>query len=222
MSNEIPEQAEPDSYSEKVFWVSSNPNVAAFAYERLGVHRAAADKQMERIWDANTRSKSSPAPPGRDASPQEIKAYVGAKRESMIPVLYETHFYFVAWTDCRNMLKILVDLPEFLDAKKVFDSYRELFDHYADARHSFEHFHNRLTGQGDRLPVQEVRENPKAGTRQILFGFEGGNYKHSDQLWDITPASLELLHRVIDDVLVVLHRTINVIIQSKDGFPDSI
>ena len=222
MSNAMPEQAEPDSYSEKLFFVTSEPNVAAFAYERLRVHRAAADNQMERIWDANARSKSSSAVPGAEASPQEMKAYWGAKRESMIPVLYETHFYFVAWTDCRNMLKILFDLPEFVDAKKVFNSYREHFAHYALARHSFEHFHNRLTGQGNLSPLREVRENPVAGARQILFGFEGGNYKHSDQLWDITPASLELLHRGIDDVLLVLHRTLDEIIQSKQGIPDSI
>ena len=220
MSSGVSGQAEPLSYSEKLFYVASDGNATAFAYERLAVHHAAAAKQMERIWEAAERSKSASAAPGPDASPQKMSAYVTAKRESMIPVLYETHFYFVAWADCRNMLEILVAQPEFMEAKEVFDSNRKLFDHYAEARHSFEHFHNRLTGQRNHLPVQEVREHPMAGARRIFFGFEGGNYKHSDKLWDITPASLELLHRAIDDVLVVLHGTIDGKIRCNFGLSD--
>jgi hypothetical protein len=39
----------------------------------------------------------------------------------MRPVLYEVHFYFVAWSNCRNMLAILTGQPEMLEAERVFD-----------------------------------------------------------------------------------------------------
>ena len=113
MPNTISQYIESLSYPDKLFHVANNANAASFAYERLSVHRAAAAKQMERIWAANAQSKSSVAEPEPDAAQQEWSTYVRAKRESMIPVIYETHFYFIAWTDCRNMLEILVKQPEF-------------------------------------------------------------------------------------------------------------
>ena len=220
MSSTMSQPIESLSYPEKLFYVASNPNAAGFAYERLSVHRAAAAKQMARIWDANAESKSSIGDPGPGASQEEISAYHRKVKDGKIPLLYETNFYFVAWTDCRNMLEVLVGQPEFLEAKKVFDSHRKHFEHYTEARNSFEHFDDRLPGQRYEGRVKEVREDLAAGPRRILFGFKGGNYKHSDKLWDITPASLELLESAIEDVLGVLHRTIDEEIQSKFGFTD--
>ena len=203
------------SYPEKLWYVASNPNAATFAYERLRMHRFAAVKQMARIWEANAVSKSSVVEPKPDSSQEDIAEYFRTSKESNIPLLYETHFYFVAWTDCRNMLKMLVGQPEFLEAKKVFDSYLKDYEHYANGRNSFEHFHDRLPGQRDEGRVREVREDPAAGPRRIFFGFGGGNYKHSDKLWDITPASLRLLEDSIDDVLGVVHNIIDKKIQSR-------
>ncbi|PKB80178.1 MAG: hypothetical protein BZY88_09690 [SAR202 cluster bacterium Io17-Chloro-G9] len=221
MPNTTSQPIESLGYPEKLFYVASNPNASMFAYQRLSMHRAAAAKQMERIWAANAESKSSVPVPGPGASHQDMSPYVEAKRESMIPVLYETHFYFVTWTGCRKMLEILVGQPEFLEAKKIFDSYQNHFDDYSHGRNSFEHFHDRLPGQRGEGRVKEVRGDPAAGGRRIFFGFKGGNYKHSDSLLDITPASLELLDSAIDDVLGVLHRTIDELIQSKFGFSNS-
>jgi len=107
------------------------------------------------------------------------------------------------------MLEILVGQPEFLEAKKLFDSHRKHFEHYVAARNSFEHFGDRLPGRSEEQRVREVRDDPAAASRRVYLGISGGQYEHSDQSWDITAASLELLNRLVDDVLAAIHRTID-------------
>lgn len=202
------------SYAEKLWHVAKNANAATFAYERLDVHRESAATQMTRIWEAVARSRMAAPEPQPGASQDEMRAYVMAAKDRMKLVLYEVHFYFVAWTNCGHMLKVITGQPEFLEAKKVFDSFRKTFDHYADARHSFEHFHDRLPGRPDENKVKELQA-ANAGPRRVYSGFEGTSYKHSDKSWDISPASLALLNEAIDAVLTVLHRTVDEHIESK-------
>lgn len=202
------------NYAEKLLYVAKNATAATFAYERLDVNRQSAATQMARIWEAVARSRMATPEPQPGASQEEMNAYVMAAKDRMKPVLYEVHFYFVAWTNCGHMLKILTGQPKFLEAKKVFDSFRKTFDHYADARHSFEHFHDRLPGRPDERKVKELQAT-NAGHRRVYVGFEGTNYKHSDKSWDISPASLELLNQAIDKVVTVLNRTVDDLIESK-------
>lgn len=202
------------NYAEKLWHVAKNANAVRFAYERLDVHRESAATQMTRIWEAVARSRMATPEPQPDASQEEMKANLMAAKDRMKPVLYEVHFYFVAWTNCGHMLKVITGQPEFLEAKKVFNSFRKTFDHYADARHSFEHFHDRLPGRPDESKVEELQA-PNAGPRRVYVGFEGTSYKHSDKSWDISPASLELLNQAIDEVVTVLHRTVDDQIESK-------
>ena len=115
----------------------------------------------------------------------------------------------------KNMLEILVGQPEFLEAKKVFDSQRKHFEHYVAARNSFEHFGDRLPGRTEEKRVREVRDDPTAGARRVYSGISDGQYTHSDQVWDITPGSLDLLERLIADVLAIVHRTIDEQIGAK-------
>lgn len=209
-----PEHFRNLSYAEKLWHVAQNANAATFAYERLDVHRESAAIQMTRIWEAVARSRMVAPEPKPGASQDEMRAYVMAAKDRMKPILYEVHFYFVAWTNCGHMLKVITGQPEFLEAKKVFDSFRNTFDHYAEARHSFEHFHDRLPGRRDERKVKELQA-PNAGPRRVYSGFEGTSYKHSDKSWDISPTSLGLLHSAIDDVLTVLHKTVDEQIQTK-------
>ena len=127
----------------------------------------------------------------------------------MRPVLYEVHFYFVTWGNCRNMLEILVGQPELLEAKKVFDGYRKEFDHYTAGRNSFEHYHDRLPGRPDQDRVRQIQPDPNAGPRRVFSGFNDGKYVHSDMSWDISRTSLDRLERVIQQVLGVVHKTID-------------
>ena len=149
--------------------------------------------------------------PPAGASPEEMRAYV---REGIIrsrPLLYEVHFYFVAWGNCENMLQILVGQPELLEAKKVFDGYRKTFEHYVAGRNSFEHFHDRLPGQKDAKRVKEIQPDPKKGSpHRIYSGFLGWQYVHSDMSWDISPNSLVTLDQMIETVLVEVHKIIDV------------
>jgi len=91
------------TYGEKLFYVVANGTAATFAYDRLAVHRKAAHKQMERIVDELAAlNHLSLLEPKQGASLEEMRAYI---REGIIrvqPLLYEVHFYFVAWANCRN------------------------------------------------------------------------------------------------------------------------
>jgi len=197
------------THSKKLFFVVANGNATSFAYERLQVHRTAAHTQMARIGDAIARSKPAIAEPKDRASQTEMREYVRDGVSRMRSVLYEVHFYFVAWGNCRNMLEILVGQPEFLEAKKVFDGYRKDFEHYVAGRNSFEHYHDRLPGQKNEGRVREIRPDPKAGAHRVYTGFSNGKYVHSDMEWDISPKSLQLLDRSIEEALTVVHKTID-------------
>jgi hypothetical protein len=204
------------NYSQKIWHVASNPNAASFAYERLKLHRASAVVQMSRIWEAAKRSRANTPEPAPSGGPAEIFAFVERSRERLVPVLFEIHFYLVAWTNCGHMMTVLTSGPEFLGAKKVFDSYKKTFDHYAHGRNSFEHFHDRLPGRKDARRVKQLQE-PGAGPRHVYFGVEGQNYKHSDQLWDISPTSLALLNHVVDEVTDILHQRADALLIERFG-----
>ncbi len=197
------------THGEKLFFVVANGDAASFAYNRLDMHRGAARRQMARIADAIAQSKPSAPEPQPRASQAEMRAHIRDGVVRMQVVLCEVHFYFVAWANCRNMLEILTGQPEFLEAKKVFDTHRKHFEHYVAGRNSFEHFHDRLPGQRNEDRVREVRDDPIAGPRRVFAGFSGGKYVHSDMSWDISPKSLELLDQSIDEVLAVVNRTID-------------
>lgn len=203
------------AHGEKLVFIVANGNAASFAYQRLHVHRDAAHKQMDRILNAIQNSKSKMPEPDRGASQVELREYMREGIERFRPVLYEVHFYFVSWGNCRNMLEILVGQPEFLEAKKVYDSYRKEFEHYVAGRNSFEHYHDRLPGQNNENRVREVQPDPNAGARRIFSGFQKGKYVHSDMSWDISPRSLVSLDSKIEEVLRVVHRITNEIFSQR-------
>ena len=214
MTNEYFQNLSP---VDRLWHAASNPNAAAFAYDRLAVCRVAAEVQMRRLWEAAAASGSTDAEPKPTAPQPEIRAFFADAKRRMTPLLYEAHYYFVAWANCGNMLRVLTGLPEFLDSKKVFDSYRKHFEHYTAARNSFEHYHDRLPGNAEEKKVREVVQGAGAGPSRIYFGFNGGEYKHSDMSWDITPASLDLLGEAVDNTLTVLHRQIDELFKVKFG-----
>lgn len=197
------------THREKLFFVVANGNAASFAYERLEVHREAARVQMARIEASIRESSRDRQEPDPGASQVEMRNYVRRGIERMRPVLYEVHFYFVAWGNCRNMLAILTGQPEMLEAKKIFDGHRKHFEHYVAGRNSFEHYHDRLPGRPEESRVKEIRPDPSAGPRRVYAGFEKGMYVHSDMSWDISRGSLQLLEGIIDDVLAEVHRIID-------------
>ncbi len=197
------------THGEKLFFVASNGNAASFAYGRLQMHLGAAQLQMARIGQAIAASKATLPEPGPGATQEEMRAYVRDGSRRMRPVFAEVHFYFVCWSGCRNMLQILVGQPEFLEAKKVFDGYRKDFEHYVAGRNTFEHFHDRLSGQPEAHRVKEVQPDLRAGAHRIFAGFRAGKYVHSNLEWDISPMSLERLERYLSEVLSVVHRKID-------------
>ena len=63
-------------YQEKLWHVARNPSAVTYAYERLGVHRAAATMQMARLWDAIAQSRPPVAKPQPGTSQQAMKTYM--------------------------------------------------------------------------------------------------------------------------------------------------
>lgn len=205
------------THGEKLFFVVANGNAARFAYERLQLHLEAARVQMSRIEEAIWRSQSGPPEPSSGASQIEMRDYIRQGAVRMRPVLSDVHFYFVAWGGCRNMLETLVGQPEMLAAKRVFDGYRKEFEHYVAGRNSFEHYHDRLPGRRDEDRVREIQPDPNAGAHRVYSGFCEGKYVHSDMTWDISCNSLALLERIVEEVLKVVHATIDEGFLRKEG-----
>lgn len=197
------------THGEKLFFVVANGNAASFAYQRLQLHLEAARVQMSRIEESIRRSKSGPPEPSSGASQIEMREYIRQGAARMRDVLSDVHFYFVAWGGCRNMLETLVGQPEMLAAKRVFDANRKEFEHYVAGRNSFEHYHDRLPGRRDEDRVREIPPDPSAGARRVYSGFREGKYVHSDMAWDISRNSLKMLERIVDEVLRVVHTTID-------------
>ena len=197
------------THREKLLFVVANGDAASFAYDRLEVHRHAARAQLSRIEIAIQESKPSEPEPLAGASQVEMREYVRRGIDHMRSVLYEVHFYFVAWDNCRNMLEVLTGQPEMLEAKKIFDRHRRQFEHYVAARNSFEHYHDRLPGRPDKARVKEIQPDPKAGPHRIYSGFKNGMYVHSNSSWDISRASLSLLEEIVDEILATVHRIID-------------
>jgi hypothetical protein len=211
----LPDQLRARGPAERLWFVASNPNAATFAYERLLVCRAAAEMQMRRLLEASRNTRPSKPEPKPTDNPAHIAAYFAEAKQRLIPLTYEVHFYFVAWANCENMLRVLTGQPEFLEAKKVFDSYRKHFQHFTAARNTFEHYHDRLPGNADESRVREVIQGAGASPSRIYYDFCEGQYKHSDMSWDITSKGLELLCKAVDDTLTVLHDTIDRLFEAK-------
>ena len=163
----------------------------------------AAGIQVARIWDR----------PVVDA------------RQRPLPHVYEdmlidVHFYFVAWVNCRNMMKVFSALPEYSNAGKYLRSVSKHFDDYAEARNTFEHFHDRLPAGKKYEKVVEVQE-PGGEPHRCFGGFKDGSYVFSNRSWDISPASLKLLESFVTKFLgriecVVEEKLAALIAESED------
>lgn len=209
------------TYSEKLQFVVANGPAVSFAYARLLLHLSAARMQMERIGAATNAARNSLPDSKPEASQEDMQTFIRDGQQRLRGILVEVHFYFVCWTGCRNMLKIIVGQPEFLEAKKIFDGHKKEFEHYTAGRNSFEHFHDHLPGQSEENRVKPVQSD-SSGPRRIYMGLSSGKYIHSSLEWDITPNSLERLQKYVDEVLELIHRKADEELQHWQPRPDRI
>jgi hypothetical protein len=174
-------------YARKILRVS--PDLAAtFAYERLQAHLLGARTQMRRLTEA----------------------FHGDVAEADRPTLVqaELHFYLVAWSACGNMLAAITSPPDFNAARGIYDRHKHTFAHYKEARHTFEHFDDRLPGRPNN---KRVRPTVGADGRvsSIIYGVDRDTYRHSNLSWDISPASLALLENIVAEVLDAVHAVVD-------------
>ncbi len=195
------------SLRDKVWHFSSDPNTAAFAYDRLRRHLSAAEIQMRRI-NAAIKHVNETKPEEPDLADHEAsREYFEIDGRMYESIFIEVHFYFVAWTNCQNMMKTLSSFPEYLEASKHYNSVRKHLDSYTEARNTFEHFHERLPAGKNRDRVKEIQA-PNAGPRRVFGGLGKGSYTFSDRSWDITPASLNLLQSIVEEFLGKVHAVV--------------
>ena len=200
MSDQDPKKFfEEMDVSDKVWHFSSDPNTALFAHDTLLRHLSAAKLQVERIQQAQLYAHKEVAANGPE-DPNAVRADFKNAQKLYGAVFIEIHFYFISWVNCQNMMKVLASLPEFSNASHYFNSVRNRFDEYAEARNTFEHLHDRLPAGTKHSRVREVRAE-NAGPRKIFGGLERGAYKFSDRSWDITPASFSELERMVTEFL---------------------
>lgn len=187
--------------SELVWHFSEDKNTALFAFDMLRRHQSAAVLQMQRLIDArNNASTKMPKEP--DVSDRlGVKRYFETARALCQPIFIEIHFYFVCWVNCQNMIKVFGSFPEYIESKKYFDSVRKHFDDYAEARNTFEHYHDRLPAGKHATKVKEIKRDPNAGPSRNYGGIENGKYTFSDKSWDISPQSLNLLNSIIEEFI---------------------
>jgi hypothetical protein len=165
--------------SDKIFFSCSDGNRAVFAYDHLLRYRQAAQIQFKRIQGATTHDEK----------------------------FIDTHFYFIAWANCRNMMKAISSIPEFKQTSIYYNSNQKILDDYVEARNTFEHFNDRIPGGKQHTKVKEVTEKG-ANPRKILGGFEEGSYKFSNKTYDISHASLTLLEKIISGFILIIEDVI--------------
>lgn len=56
---------------------------------------------------------------------------------------------------------------------------------------------------------RRIRQTPTSPPVTVYWGVEGGRYRHSELSCDITPASLELLDRIVNGTLGAVHQAID-------------
>jgi hypothetical protein len=192
-------------YSDKMFWIGARES-SSFAYERLDLHWRSAQLQFDRIWEAVARERQQrpPEPNLQNFDLLAMSQYTRAVTEGMAAILIEVHFYFVAWRNCYLMLTKLTEDPLFASAKKILSRYQKHFNFYESARHSFEHFDERLPG-GER----EESARKAGGGSAALFGLRGTSYLHAGKEWDISENSLKLLDSAITEVRDYIHAIID-------------
>ena len=132
----------------------SSPGISAGSGSRGRVRQTLLD----RLWAAANAAAAFAQQHQPDISQGVLgqQQFLEAYRTASAALIYETHFYFVAWYNCEQMLGTLVNDPAFMDARKVFNSHEKMLHHYKNARHSFEHFAERLPGGKEESKVVEV------------------------------------------------------------------
>jgi len=102
----------------------------------------------------------------------------------------DMHFYLICWDSVGKMMRLVArcGLP---DVREVCRRHEPMIERYRQARHHLEHFDERLPGG------KKVNSMIMPGD---LGNLSGGSYSFGGENWDMTPASLESLKRIVAEV----------------------
>ena len=203
-------------YEDKILFNCTNGYASSFAYGQLLENLKAASIQMDRIWSyAKTIKKTSGPDPNDPNFQSKSKEFLKSEKLKYQQLFIDIHFYFVSWGNIKSMMRVLSQQPEFKSANIIFNSHRKTIEHYINARNTFEHFDERFPGRKKQNSVKEV-QSQGAAPRRIFRGLsKDGFYLHSDKRWDIKPSSLEKLFEIVDEFLIKIHESVDLLIEQK-------
>jgi len=212
-------------YTNKVYFaVASNSDeaisgqtiTASFAYSRLEMYGVAASIQMDRIWAYIKTMNLNMPPEPSIVEENKVRDYFDSAKKLYTPLYIDIHFYFSSWDNIGKMMAVLSGQSVFQEARKVYTSHIKHLENYRSARHTFEHFDERLPGKKNEGRVREVIIVPGSSPTQNYGGVSDDDfYEFSDKRWDIKPSSLNLLQNIVSEFKEEIHKKVDLILASQ-------
>ena len=142
-------------------------------------YSAAAEVQMGRILDGLREAERRGRAHDQTWSRFQRQAFV------------DIHGYFTCWRQVHTMLAVIDGGVLDAGVKAVYAAHRPTLQRYRDARDHLEHFDERLRGQRRRNPVSTASGD--------LGNLAGSDYTFHGEIWDVSPASLDLLLTIVGE-----------------------
>ncbi len=212
-------------YANKIYFaITSSPEkstsdhniTASFAYSRLEMYVVATSMQIGRIWtDIKVMNLQMPPQPSITET-KKVKEYFDSAQKLYIPLLVDIHFYFSSWDNVGKMMAVLSGQSVFEEARKVYTRHIKHLEHYRSARHTFEHFDERLPGKKHEKRMREVIISRGSSSSKNYGGVsKDGFYEFSDRRWDIKPSSLDLLYNIVSEFKDEIQKKVDTILTSQ-------
>ncbi len=164
-------------------WTVADPKKAlrcSIAMGGINKYLVAAQIQMDRIWKGLDKVKE-----GLD----KVKEGSEDFKDSLPQAFCDIHFYFICWDTILKMMEVLKRCSDYSSVGHVLKKHRKKMEEYREARDHYEHYDERLPGGKWDLP--------KPGD---LGNIKGSNFTLGGDRWDIGPASLKRLEKIVAEL----------------------
>lgn len=178
-------------YESSLFFESSSR--ASFAYGRYWLHKYQMTIQFERVQIAlqerTLAGEWLKEPDMSQSDATRLWFHFGGFINKKI--LAETHLYFIAIDNVKDMVNIILSEQKFLHLKKEFGNLNKVFEHFTHGRNTFEHFDDRIPGGKNHEKVAETKSSPEAGSKRTLGGIVKNTYIFGDKEWPLSESQFQ-------------------------------
>ena len=108
----------------------------------------------------------------------------------------EIHFYSICWAKIWKMMQVVRDCSGFQSVKLVCRRHRIILERYTDLRDQFEHY-------DERMPAG--KKNQSLSHPGDLGNLSGKGFTLGGKHWDVSPASLAELEKIVADLNAEIH-----------------